>query len=1216
MCMATLAVRMQPGNESAAQAESGASDPFGSSAASFIGLSDADELGNSAVDVCYLEGSSVGWQVMPALTRKSPWTAVGQKAKLRIEAAGPCKIDRIFTLHDQQEIAPGLAYDVSIGDLHAGDVCHVPVQVCVPAVAAPLVDMDMLRFSLLYLDAVKIEAKAIDSSLRLARPPASLRLSRQPTCSLPVLERERNRVAVSELLSRVAAVASAGYVAVATDWLREAESALRRAVSANDALGVRLVDAVAHARRQLDKAAAATASCRAQLQTLPTQAAGGSKREVPEAHRTAISVAHRKGHCALAAPRHPEPPPSLRQPLVRAHKAQPPLSALSVPAVPFAAATPPFPSIDFVPTSLVADALPSSSLPANSPPASSLPANSPLPAFSPPAPPADASSSLGSGATASPLSGAAESPPAVHAQRPRRPFQSAHKLSPGSSSNALEASLAAATSTVAATSSTAAAAVTTTATTVTSNTAAATTNPRSPTAAAVSAVTAAIGSAAAASSSTAPLVVPASPAAVATPIAHSLARAAVTQAQPRGAHVPPPFNPSTAAFPAAVRSTNTYASSSANAYTNADTSTNTIANSYASALAHLNVDPNSAAASRRGRVSGSLMRGRRRPQAPVLLPLHGSPLAPIHNAAAKTAVATSCASPSASSSSPSSSSPSPLPSSPSPSSSQSQPSAPHLSSKPPGAPALAATPSHALSPLSVSPTLPRAEATERRKEGALETWLCLLLRAPKRPIPLPDDLIMHIFTFLQPSALFHASLPLPTLVVDKRSAVRGHFTTISAALRAAQAGDVILIQPGTYRESLTIEVPVHLRGCRGACGDAAVVVTSSRTHTIQATTPFAQLTNLTLRQTGTSGRSCVLASHGSLEMAECDVSSSSGLCVEVTDGASPLIRRCRIHDGAAAGVWFRAASAGLLEASDVHSNGWSGVQISDGSNPTLLRNFIHENKSAGLISFNHGRGVARQNDITCNGKGGVQVRSHACPELVSNRIFGERSFGVWVYERGGGRFEDNDVVGNAWSGFQVEEQSHPVVLGNRVRDNRSAGIVVYNRGFGTFEWNDICRNGRCGVQIKSGSAPNFRHNRIHHEKQAGVLTAEDGTGLLEANDIFENHWSGVQTEGPSNPLLRCNRIHHNGGAGFIAYQSGCGLLEENNIYGNKKYGVQSKTGGNPTVRQNRIKDKLYGIYLTEGGGGVYEENRIEQAGGTGIYIASDCSPILVSNEVV
>jgi len=516
--------------------------------------------------------------------------------------------------------------------------------------------------------------------------------------------------------------------------------------------------------------------------------------------------------------------------------------------------------------------------------------------------------------------------------------------------------------------------------------------------------------------------------------------------------------------------------------------------------------------------------------------------------------------------------------------------------------------------LAAVPPLPPPGSLARSRQGSYESWLCRLLRSPLQPLPLPDEIIVHIFTFVEPTVLFHPSLSLPAVIVDKSTSVRGHHSTISSALRAVQPGDQILVRPGVYRESLSIDVPVAIIGCPAPTGGPGVTITSSRNHTMHSTAPFARLENVVLRQTGASGRSCLLCSRGTLEVSNCDISSASGLCVEVTDAATPIVRQSRIHSGAAAGLWFRSGAGGLVEGSEIWGNGWSGVQISDGSNPTLLQNFIHDNKSAGLISFNNGRGAALNNDITSNGKGGVQVRSRACPELSHNRIFNERSFGVWVYEHGFGMFEDNDIVNNAWSGFQVEEGSAPMVIGNRLRGNRSAGIVVYNRGCGTYEWNDISANGRCGVQIKSGSSPVFRRNRIHHEKQAGVLTAEDGAGILEENDIFDNQWSGVQTEGPSNPQLRRNRIHHNGGAGFIAYQNGSGLLEGNNIYSNKKYGVQSKTGGTPIVRHNIIHDKAYGIYLTESGGGVYTENTISNTQGTGIFVSPDSSPTMTNNH--
>ena len=53
--------------------------------------------------------------------------------------------------------------------------------------------------------------------------------------------------------------------------------------------------------------------------------------------------------------------------------------------------------------------------------------------------------------------------------------------------------------------------------------------------------------------------------------------------------------------------------------------------------------------------------------------------------------------------------------------------------------------------------------------------------------------------------------------------------------------------------------------------------------------------------------------------------------------------------------------------------------------------------------------------------------------------------------------------------------------------------------------------------------------------------------------------------------------------------------------------------GQKRVRLNRIHDKVYGIYLTESGGGIYEENRIHNIRGTGIYVSSDCSPVLSNN---
>ena len=1003
--------------------------------------------------VCSLEGCGLGWRVRPPLVRRSPWSVAAQRMRLCVEALGGAKIEKVYTLLDHHELAPCISYEVSVGDLHAGESIHVPVLLWLPALAAAVPSVEAVRFSLHYVDAVKIDTKSCELCASIARPAVRalphahehstpprtprkiwppflfppvkqlLSFSPSPSPSLlgplaqaglvagqtrvllgqdfssgpPIaLDRERNRVLVAEALQRAAMVANNGNLDAACLLLAETESMIANSPStlARDPVSEKLHEVVMAALRRLDQV----------LSEYKSRTSGSSILETKPG--------------VWSQP--------LNQPAL-------PVGMLLGGSVPGNDARTPLKPRTF------SVSLPFSSLGSG---AARGDANNPSTTTS-----VGSSSYSSSSAMSLRDDGSSTMPPSMSGE--------------GGGSGSSSAS---------------------------------------------------------------------------------------SWRQPR-----------------ALLLRDNADSSAPSAAADGDSASSARDFTLRSGAGILSKAPplrllGSVAftAGKRGGRVGAL-RGRPRLQPPVLMPLHAPPT--LH------------------------------------------------------------TDATAGTPLGIGPPLPPPGASARGVTGSYESWLCRLLRTPLRPLPLPDELIAHIFSFLQPAVLFHESLSLPSLIVDKSTTtVRGHFTTISAALRAAQPGDRLLIRPGVYRESLRIDVPVMLLGCPGVGGSAGagggVTITSSRNHTVHSTASFARMENITLRQTGSSGRSCLLVSRGRLDVSDCDISSASGLCVEVTDSAAPIVRHSRIHGGAAAGLWFRAAGGGLVEGNEIWGNGWSGVQISDESNPELLRNYIHDNKSAGIISFNHGKGIARQNDITSNGKGGVQVRSRACPELVCNRIFAERSFGVWVYEHGLGRFEDNDIVNNAWSGFQVEEGSAPSVVGNRLRGNRSAGIVVYNRGSGTYEWNDISCNGRCGVQIKSGSAPTFRHNRIHHEKQAGVLTAEDGTGVLEDNDIFDNQWSGVQTEGPSNPLLRHNRIHHNGGAGFIAYQNGSGLLESNNIYGNKKYGVQSKTGGHPTVRLNRIHDKVYGIYLTESGGGVYEDNRIHNVRGTnggGIYVAADCSPVLSNN---
>lgn len=130
------------------------------------------------VDVCHLEGCGLGWRVRPPLQRRGPWTVVAQRIRLSVEAICGAKIEKVYTLYEYHELSHRMNYEVSIGDLHAGDVCHVPVLIWLPRLHAPISKMEVIRFSLTYVDAVKIETRSCDVCASISRPAVS-----SPVCA-------------------------------------------------------------------------------------------------------------------------------------------------------------------------------------------------------------------------------------------------------------------------------------------------------------------------------------------------------------------------------------------------------------------------------------------------------------------------------------------------------------------------------------------------------------------------------------------------------------------------------------------------------------------------------------------------------------------------------------------------------------------------------------------------------------------------------------------------------------------------------------------------------------------------------------------------------------------------------------------------------------------------------------------------------------------------
>jgi len=219
----------------------------------------------------------------------------------------------------------------------------------------------------------------------------------------------------------------------------------------------------------------------------------------------------------------------------------------------------------------------------------------------------------------------------------------------------------------------------------------------------------------------------------------------------------------------------------------------------------------------------------------------------------------------------------------------------------------------------------------------------------------------------------------PLRIVDPLH--RGDHPSISAAIKAAQPGDQIVVRPGFYQEGLVIDKPLEILG-EGSHGE--VVVQAKGRDTILFKTTMGRVANLILRQVGDGDWYGVNITQGRLELEDCDINGQGVACVGIRGGADPRLRRNRVHDGEHSGVFVHEAAQGVLEDNDIFGNTYAGVEIESGGSPTLRRNRINRNGHAVAV-HEGGSGTVEDNDLRDNKRGAWDVSSDSEPKLTRVR---------------------------------------------------------------------------------------------------------------------------------------------------------------------------------------------------------------------------------------
>ncbi|MFT3691128.1 nitrous oxide reductase family maturation protein NosD [Paenirhodobacter sp.] len=271
---------------------------------------------------------------------------------------------------------------------------------------------------------------------------------------------------------------------------------------------------------------------------------------------------------------------------------------------------------------------------------------------------------------------------------------------------------------------------------------------------------------------------------------------------------------------------------------------------------------------------------------------------------------------------------------------------------------------------------------------------------------------------------------------------------LSAALADAQAGDEIILGAGRWRGSLTLAVPLALKGEPGAVVDGG-----GAGHVIVVDAPGASVTGLT-----------------------------------VTGSGSDL-------DRMDAGIFLTKQATGARVEGNTLDGNLHGIRIQGAQNAQVLRNTITGRRGRqadlgnGVTVWNAPGATVEENDISW-GRDGIFVTVSKRNLFRANRMRDTR-FAIHYMNTSDSTLADNDARDNGM-GYAIMFSDRLTITGNRSENDRDYG----------FLFNSANRSTITGNTVIGHPAPASRWRDTGQSREAGVPMAEAGEHIAPGKCVF------------------------------------------------------------------------------------------------------------------
>ncbi|WP_342679022.1 PKD domain-containing protein [Methanofollis sp. UBA420] len=338
----------------------------------------------------------------------------------------------------------------------------------------------------------------------------------------------------------------------------------------------------------------------------------------------------------------------------------------------------------------------------------------------------------------------------------------------------------------------------------------------------------------------------------------------------------------------------------------------------------------------------------------------------------------------------------------------------------------------------------------------------------------------------------------------------GNFTTIGTAVAntTVAAGDTLLIRPGTYVETVTVNKRLTLRGDAGATVNGSIKITAAGT-TVEG---------LTVKRAGSTA-------------------------IEIY-GADTVVRGCTVSSGYD-GISIESATNCTVEGCTLGGTiPGSGIYLSSAGGSQILDNQVTGCGSPGIMFYGDCPDcIISGNSVQdCSGAG-IQLQSGCQGSVVVANTVSNNSGGFMIYGCTGTTtvLRDNVVQKDRFIAVQLESLDSVIVENVTVRDGKF-GFILFDVENITLTNSTVTGTGDPGLCARSAVTNSLIANNLFNNTQN--LDIRSGT------DMTDTRWNTTKTFGKNihgGPFLGGNYWLTPDGTGFSEThedRNGDGICDE------------------------------------------------------------------------